>query len=72
MISNLPEDQQHKHPNGSGWVANTARVSASVFVGPHADMRSRRQNVTKESLTSELVAYLLRAFRFSSERVSES
>ena len=36
MISNLPEDQQHKHPNGSGWVANTARVSASVFVGPHA------------------------------------
>ena len=36
MISNLPEDQQHKHSNGGGWVANTARVDASVFIGPHA------------------------------------
>jgi carbonic anhydrase/acetyltransferase-like protein (isoleucine patch superfamily) len=36
MISNLREDEQHKHCNGHGWVANTARVADSVFVGPHA------------------------------------
>ena len=36
MISNLPEDQQHKHPLGGGYVANTAHVEESVYVGPHA------------------------------------
>ena len=36
MIANLTDDQQHQHPNGRGWVANTARVDATVFVGPHA------------------------------------
>jgi carbonic anhydrase/acetyltransferase-like protein (isoleucine patch superfamily) len=36
MISNLKEDEQHKHSNGGGWVANTARVADTVFVGPHA------------------------------------
>ena len=36
MISNLPENAQHKHKNGGGYVANTARVDDTVFVGPHA------------------------------------
>jgi carbonic anhydrase/acetyltransferase-like protein (isoleucine patch superfamily) len=36
MISNLPESDQHRHPNGLGWVANTARVAATCYVGPHA------------------------------------
>jgi carbonic anhydrase/acetyltransferase-like protein (isoleucine patch superfamily) len=26
----------HQHPNGGGWVANTARVEETVFVGPEA------------------------------------
>lgn len=26
----------HAHPNGGGWVANTARVADSVYVGPNA------------------------------------
>ena len=36
MIANLPEDQQHKHPNGLGWIANTAKVADTCYVGPHA------------------------------------
>ena len=36
MISNLPEDQQHIHSNGGGYVANTARVAATCYVGKHA------------------------------------
>ena len=26
----------HQHPNGGGWVANTAHVAESVYVGPLA------------------------------------
>jgi carbonic anhydrase/acetyltransferase-like protein (isoleucine patch superfamily) len=26
----------HQHPNGGGWVANTAKVALTVFVGPKA------------------------------------
>lgn len=26
----------HQHPNGEGWVANTATVAASAYVGPSA------------------------------------
>ena len=36
MITNLREDEQHKHANGGGYVANTAKVDPSVFVGQHA------------------------------------
>ena len=36
MISNLPDDAQHKHKNGGGWVANTTRIDESVYIGPHA------------------------------------
>ena len=28
----------HKHPNGGGWVANTASVAESVYVGPKAQV----------------------------------
>jgi acyl-[acyl carrier protein]--UDP-N-acetylglucosamine O-acyltransferase len=36
LITNLTDDEQHRHPNGLGWVANTAKVDPSVYVGPHA------------------------------------
>jgi acyl-[acyl carrier protein]--UDP-N-acetylglucosamine O-acyltransferase len=36
MIANLKDDEQHKHKNGGGWVANTARIDETVYVGPHA------------------------------------
>ena|ERR1035437_6301575 len=36
MIANLKNEDQHQHSNGRGWVANTARVADSVFVGEHA------------------------------------
>jgi UDP-3-O-[3-hydroxymyristoyl] glucosamine N-acyltransferase len=36
MIAHLREDEQHQHKRGLGWVANTARVDDSVYVGPHA------------------------------------
>lgn len=26
----------HQHPNGGGWVANTAHVDATAYVGPNA------------------------------------
>jgi len=34
MITTLQNDEQHQHPNGHGWVAETAYVADSVFVGP--------------------------------------
>jgi acyl-[acyl carrier protein]--UDP-N-acetylglucosamine O-acyltransferase len=36
MIVNLKDDEQHQHKNGHGWVANTAKVDDSVYVGPFA------------------------------------
>lgn len=36
MITNLKAEEQHKHKNGGGWVANSARVDDSVYVGPFA------------------------------------
>jgi len=36
MITNLRADEQHEHPNGKGYVANTARVEPSVYIGPYA------------------------------------
>ena len=33
MITFLTAEQQHQHPNGGGWVANTAWVSESAYVG---------------------------------------
>lgn len=36
MITTLKDDEQHQHSNGGGWVANTAKVDKSVYVGPHA------------------------------------
>jgi hypothetical protein len=33
MITFLKENEQHQHPNGGGWVANTAWVSESAYVG---------------------------------------
>jgi|ERR1035437_3813968 UDP-3-O-[3-hydroxymyristoyl] glucosamine N-acyltransferase len=40
MIANLKEDEQHQHknPDGTlgGWIANTAKVAPSCYVGKHA------------------------------------
>ena len=36
MISTLRDDEQHQHKNGAGWVANTASVAPSAYVGPYA------------------------------------
>ena len=36
MITNLKAEDQHQHANGKGWVANTARVDDTVYVGPYA------------------------------------
>jgi UDP-3-O-[3-hydroxymyristoyl] glucosamine N-acyltransferase len=33
----------HQHPNGGGWVADTARVDLSVFVGPNAEVFGQAQ-----------------------------
>lgn len=36
MITNLKAEDQHQHTNGKGWVANTAKVADTVYVGPYA------------------------------------
>jgi carbonic anhydrase/acetyltransferase-like protein (isoleucine patch superfamily) len=41
MITTLQNNEQHQHPNGRGWVANTAFVDNSVFVGEHAIVYGR-------------------------------
>ena len=33
MITFLNHEEQHQHENGGGWVANTANVEATAFVG---------------------------------------
>ena len=36
MITFLKAEEQHQHSNGGGWVANTAVVAASAYIGPDA------------------------------------
>ena len=36
MIAHLRDDEQHKHVRGGGYVANTAHVEDSVYVGQFA------------------------------------
>jgi carbonic anhydrase/acetyltransferase-like protein (isoleucine patch superfamily) len=43
MICTLKNEDQHQHKNGMGWVANTARVDDSVFVGPYAIVYGQAQ-----------------------------
>ena len=38
MISLLKPDEQHQHKNGGGWVANTARVEETAYIGPDAQV----------------------------------
>lgn len=35
MIANLKVEEQRQHKNGGGWVALTARVDDSVYVGKY-------------------------------------
>ena len=36
LFPEASESTWHQHPNGGGWVENTARVDASAYVGPDA------------------------------------
>ena len=36
MISFLKPEEQHQHKNGLGWVANTATVEETAYIGPDA------------------------------------
>jgi len=38
MITFLKAEEQHQHKNGGGWVANTATVDASAYIGPNAQV----------------------------------
>ena len=47
MITNLPEDAQHKHVRGGGYVANTAHVADSVYVGQFAIVYDKAELIGK-------------------------
>jgi hypothetical protein len=36
VICTLRDDEQYQHKNGGGWVANSATVAPSVYIGPYA------------------------------------
>jgi len=36
MITWLKAEEQHQHKNGGGWVANTATVEDSIYIGADA------------------------------------
>ena len=36
MMTRLKAGEQHQHKNGGGWVANTATVEDSVYIGANA------------------------------------
>ena len=36
IFPNATEETWHKHPNGKGWVENTANVAETAYVGPKA------------------------------------
>jgi hypothetical protein len=38
MINWLKESEHHQHENGQGWIANTAKVEKTVYVGPNAQV----------------------------------
>ena len=43
MITWLKAEEQHQHKNGGGWVANTATVEDSVYIGPDAQVYGNAQ-----------------------------
>ena len=43
MITFLKAEEQHQHKNGGGWVANTASVAYSAYVGPDAQVFGNAQ-----------------------------
>jgi hypothetical protein len=43
MINFLKAEEQHQHENGGGWVANTATVVATAYVGPDARVSDNAQ-----------------------------
>ena len=45
----------HKHPNGGGWVANTALVDRSVFVSSSARVFGNAKVLSKHDLWNNLL-----------------
>ena len=43
MILGLDKDEQHQHPNGGGWVANTATVDSTAYVDGDARVSGNAQ-----------------------------
>ena len=40
----------HQHPNGGGWVADTATVESTAYVGPGAEVRDRARVLERAAL----------------------
>ena len=38
MINFLKAEEQHQHKNGGGWVANTAKIEETAYIGPNAQV----------------------------------
>ena len=62
MITFLKPEEQHQHPNGGGWVANTATVDVSAFVGRDAQVYGdawvlNPLTITGSAHTVSLVSY---------------
>src|SRR5271165_5876312 len=43
MFPDTTEKDWHQHKNGLGWVANTAKVEESVYIGPYAQVLGNAQ-----------------------------
>ena len=55
----------HRHPNGGGWVANTARVDGSAFVGGNAQVFGDAQVSGNARVFGDLV--LVRGHAFATK-----
>ena len=45
----------HQHPNGGGWVADTATVSETAYVGPGAKVTDYAEVTGRAVVTDELI-----------------
>ena len=47
------DEPAHRHPNGGGWVADTAQVDATAYVGPDAQVSGEAQVFGKAWVSGE-------------------
>ena len=52
------ESTWHQHPNGGGWIENTAYVDASAYVGPYAVVFGHYQNNVSMDVRTWLLSIL--------------